>query len=218
MLQGRLTRLAPPAPGMWSPTQSTLVRRRRPAAAAAAAFFPTAAGDQLSCTAQLLRSFSSCVCFCCQLLAAASCCHVLPPAAAHLTALWPPLLRPHPATACAAVPREARLEIDVRDIDGPRRDSVVAAIRAEAAAIAQRRKVRLVFACRRQLSAARQLPPCLPRAAFPQATCACTGSAAWHALCLLRLLQVRHSVDIINQDPPATCGAKVVAAVQASVR
>ena len=41
-----------------------------------------------------------------------------------------------------AVPREAQLEIDVRDIDGPRRDGVLAAIQAEAAAIAARRKVR----------------------------------------------------------------------------
>lgn len=42
----------------------------------------------------------------------------------------------------AAVPREALLEVDVRDIDGARRDSVVAAIKAEAAHIAARRRVR----------------------------------------------------------------------------
>lgn len=42
-----------------------------------------------------------------------------------------------------AVPREALLEIDVRDIDGPRRDAVVASIREEAARIAERRKVRV---------------------------------------------------------------------------
>lgn len=41
-----------------------------------------------------------------------------------------------------AVPREALLETDVRDIDGPRRDGVLAAIQAEAAAIAARRKAR----------------------------------------------------------------------------
>lgn len=69
--------------------------------------------------------------------------------------------------AVNSVPREALLEIDIRDIDGPRRDSVVAALREEAARIAERRKV-------------------------------------------------RHSVDVINQDPPATCGDNVVAAVQAS--
>ncbi|KAL4419542.1 hypothetical protein ABPG77_006873 [Micractinium sp. CCAP 211/92] len=69
--------------------------------------------------------------------------------------------------AVNSVPREALLEIDVRDIDGPRRDAVVAAIRERAARIAAQRKV-------------------------------------------------RHSVDVINQDPPATCGADVVAAVQAS--
>lgn len=41
----------------------------------------------------------------------------------------------------AAVPREAALEIDVRDIDGPRRDGVLSAVKAEAAAVAARRKV-----------------------------------------------------------------------------
>ncbi len=41
-----------------------------------------------------------------------------------------------------SVPRDATLEIDVRDIDGPRRDKVVAAITAAAAAIAKRRNVR----------------------------------------------------------------------------
>lgn len=40
-----------------------------------------------------------------------------------------------------AVPREALLEVDVRDIDGLRRDGVVAAIREQAARIAERRKV-----------------------------------------------------------------------------
>lgn len=55
-----------------------------------------------------------------------------------------------------SVPRGALLEIDVRDIDGERRDTTVAAIVAEVAAIAGRRNV-------------------------------------------------RHSVEIINQDPPATC-------------
>lgn len=44
----------------------------------------------------------------------------------------------HPS---AAVPREAALEIDVRDIDGLRRDGVLAAVKGEAAAIATRRKV-----------------------------------------------------------------------------
>ncbi len=39
------------------------------------------------------------------------------------------------------MPREALLEIDVRDIDGPRRDAVVAAIRERAARIAAQRKV-----------------------------------------------------------------------------
>jgi ureidoglycolate amidohydrolase len=71
--------------------------------------------------------------------------------------------------AVNSVPREAALEIDVRDIDGPRRDGVLAAIKAEAAAIAARRKVRL-------------------------------------------------AVETINQDPPAACGAPVVAAVEAAVR
>lgn len=58
--------------------------------------------------------------------------------------------------AVNSVPRGAVVEIDIRDIDGTRRDKTVAAIVAEVAAIAQRRRV-------------------------------------------------RHSVEVINQDPPATC-------------
>ena len=45
-------------------------------------------------------------------------------------------------TPVSAVPREASLEIDIRDIDGPRRDGVVAAVKAAAEEIAERRKVR----------------------------------------------------------------------------
>jgi ureidoglycolate amidohydrolase len=45
--------------------------------------------------------------------------------------------------AVNSVPRESRLELDVRDIDVARRDGVVAALRAEAAAIAARRGVAL---------------------------------------------------------------------------
>ncbi|KAK9863318.1 hypothetical protein WJX84_005606 [Apatococcus fuscideae] len=41
-----------------------------------------------------------------------------------------------------SVPREAALEIDIRDIDGSRRDKVVTTITEAAAAIAKRRKVR----------------------------------------------------------------------------
>lgn len=70
--------------------------------------------------------------------------------------------------AVNSVPREAILEIDIRDIDGTRRDSVVEAVRNEAQAVAERRKVRLSF-------------------------------------------------EIINQDPPATCGGEVVGAVEAAV-
>lgn len=55
----------------------------------------------------------------------------------HATSLLPCAL----TITAAAVPREARLEIDVRDIDGTRRDGVVAAIRAKAAEIADKRKV-----------------------------------------------------------------------------
>jgi len=62
--------------------------------------------------------------------------------------------------AVNSVPRGAVLEIDVRDIDGGRRDATVAAIVKEAAAIAKRRKV-------------------------------------------------RHTVSVINQDPPATCSDEV---------
>ncbi|KXZ51996.1 hypothetical protein GPECTOR_10g1018 [Gonium pectorale] len=45
--------------------------------------------------------------------------------------------------AINSVPREARLAIDIRDIDGPRRDSVVAAVLESAREIAERRKVRM---------------------------------------------------------------------------
>ena len=62
--------------------------------------------------------------------------------------------------AVNSVPRGAVLEIDVRDIDGERRDATVASIVKEAAAIAKRRKV-------------------------------------------------RHTVAVINQDPPAICGQEV---------
>ncbi|KAI7836995.1 hypothetical protein COHA_009177 [Chlorella ohadii] len=55
--------------------------------------------------------------------------------------------------AVNSVPRETALEIDVRDIDGPRRDGVLAAIKAKAAAIAERRKVRL------QIETINQDPP-----------------------------------------------------------
>ncbi|KAG2501988.1 hypothetical protein HYH03_000484 [Edaphochlamys debaryana] len=44
--------------------------------------------------------------------------------------------------AINSVPRDARLAIDIRDIDGPRRDRVVAAVLASAKEIAERRKVR----------------------------------------------------------------------------
>lgn len=71
--------------------------------------------------------------------------------------------------AVNSVPREAVLEIDIRDIDGDRRDRVVAAVKAEAQRIAENRAVRLRF-------------------------------------------------DVINQDPPATCGAQVVVAVEQAVQ
>ncbi|PNH09430.1 N-carbamoyl-L-amino acid hydrolase [Tetrabaena socialis] len=45
--------------------------------------------------------------------------------------------------AINSVPREARLAIDIRDTDGPRRDSVVEGVLASAADIAHRRKVRV---------------------------------------------------------------------------
>lgn len=62
--------------------------------------------------------------------------------------------------AVNSVPRGAVIEVDIRDIDGTRRDKTVAAIVAEMAVIAARRKV-------------------------------------------------RHSVEVINQDPPATCDSLV---------
>ena len=63
--------------------------------------------------------------------------------------------------AINSVPREASMEIDVRDIDLARRDAVVGAIRKEAASIAERRRV-------------------------------------------------RHKVELINQDPPATSSPQVL--------
>lgn len=71
--------------------------------------------------------------------------------------------------AVNSVPREAKLEIDVRDIDGNRRDRVLEKIHASIREIAARRNV-------------------------------------------------RYSVETINQDPPATCGQKVVDSVLASVK
>ncbi|KAG0602671.1 hypothetical protein M758_10G032000 [Ceratodon purpureus] len=52
------------------------------------------------------------------------------------------VLEIHPG-AVNSVPREARLEIDVRDIDEARRDKVVARIRASAESIAKKRNVRI---------------------------------------------------------------------------
>lgn len=65
--------------------------------------------------------------------------------------------------AVNSVPREARLEIDIRDVDQGRRDAVVKEIQDEVVAIATRRKV-------------------------------------------------KHTFEIVNQDPPETCSS------QASVR
>mmetsp|Transcript_12307 Transcript_12307/g.40405 ORF Transcript_12307/g.40405 Transcript_12307/m.40405 type:complete len:465 (+) Transcript_12307:14-1408(+) len=67
--------------------------------------------------------------------------------------------------AINSVPREAVLEIDVRDIDGPRRDGVVSQILASADEIAARRGVEV-------------------------------------------------SVNLINQDPPASCGDAIINAVE----
>lgn len=71
--------------------------------------------------------------------------------------------------AVNSVPREAYLGIDIRDIDGTRRDRVVSAVIASANKIAERRKV-------------------------------------------------RHSVKIINQDPPATSDPAIVSAVNKAAR
>lgn len=71
--------------------------------------------------------------------------------------------------AVNSVPREARLGIDIRDINGTRRDEVVAAVVASAERIAARRKV-------------------------------------------------RHTIKMINQDPPATCDSAVVSAVERAAK
>lgn len=70
--------------------------------------------------------------------------------------------------AVNSVPREARMTVDIRDIDGSRRDAVVDTVTSAAAAIAARRKV-------------------------------------------------RHTVEFVNRDPPATCDAAVVDAVAQAV-
>lgn len=75
------------------------------------------------------------------------------------------VLEIHPG-AVNSVPREARLEIDIRDIDEARRDKVVAEIRASAEWIAKRRNVRIT------------------------------------------------NFDIVNQDPPAKSGEKIVEAAK----
>jgi ureidoglycolate amidohydrolase len=75
------------------------------------------------------------------------------------------VLQIHPG-AVNSIPREARLEIDVRDIDLARRDKVVAGIRASAEAIAKRRNVRIT------------------------------------------------NFEIVNQDPPAQSGEKIVQAAR----
>lgn len=71
--------------------------------------------------------------------------------------------------AVNSVPREAILEIDVRDIDEARRDAVVASIENRARAIAASRKVEV-------------------------------------------------HVTILNSDPPSTCGARVLTAVEGAVK
>lgn len=71
--------------------------------------------------------------------------------------------------AVNSVPRDATLEIDVRDVDLERRDGVVATIKATAAEIASRRRV-------------------------------------------------RHSITMINSDPPATSDSRIVNAVEDAAR
>ena len=117
LLQAPSTQLAPPASGTSLPRRSTLV------GAAATA----------SCPARPLRAarLPSPSARSTQRAAAAQ------PASKRKTARCFP--------AFPAVPREALLEIDIRDTDGPRRDSVVAAIREEAGRIAERRKVGLLL-------------------------------------------------------------------------
>ncbi|KAK9812597.1 hypothetical protein WJX72_000194 [[Myrmecia] bisecta] len=68
-----------------------------------------------------------------------------------------------------AVPWEAKLEIDIRDINGPRRDAVVSTVLKTAETIAKRR-------------------------------------------------QMTHQVEMINQDPPATCSDQVVAAAEQAAK
>jgi ureidoglycolate amidohydrolase len=70
--------------------------------------------------------------------------------------------------AVNSVPREAKLEIDIRDIDRTRRDATVDFVIAAAKEIAERRKV-------------------------------------------------RHSVEIINRDPPATCADEVAWQIRGSL-
>lgn len=63
-----------------------------------------------------------------------------------------------------SVSREARIEIDIRDIDLERRDAVVKSVREKVKSVAEKRGV-------------------------------------------------TYSIDMINQDPPATCAKQVLASV-----
>ena len=60
-----------------------------------------------------------------------------------------------------SVPREAKIEIDIRDIDLERRDAVVKSVHAKVKSVAEKRAV-------------------------------------------------TYSIDMINQDPPATCAKQVL--------
>lgn len=71
--------------------------------------------------------------------------------------------------AVNSVPRQALLEIDIRDINGKRRDAILGDITQEAKIIAARRKCRV-------------------------------------------------HVEIINQDPPATCDDKIVESIEKAVQ
>ena len=99
------------------------------------------------CCVQLVTSLLLLLLTCAMLAAAAAacCCLLWMHAAGGAAGKLHPQLRLSMLRASllshSPVPREAVLEIDVRDIDGPRRDGVLASIKAEAQAIAARRKV-----------------------------------------------------------------------------
>lgn len=83
------------------------------------------------------------------------------------------------------------------------------AVRSGSAGRRSLRDKRLVKSCLFHVSSPGQVPLSL---------CITLQSICGPASPLLCCVQVRFSVETINQDPPATCGADVVSSVEAAVK